>query len=190
MTPDGNSERRSVEEFRAEAAAAYEKLFAENKIDSMFTPGTYKLRITAAHKKEFASVRDSLYSCQGLVPAMNFAENGEIKPMIRPAASAGNWEVCTEDSPLKVWYDYEFVVNDSAFKVRFLSWNEKTNEYDNVIATSLVSFGKTPVAPEEAACPESDSVWTVSCAWSPEFKATYADADYKYVAACDAALRK
>ena len=31
MTTDGNYDRRSVEEFRAEAAAAYEKLFAENK---------------------------------------------------------------------------------------------------------------------------------------------------------------
>ena len=50
-------------------------IFAENQLDSMFTPGSYTLSVTLAHKRDYTSERDSLWACDGNYPVVLYAEN-------------------------------------------------------------------------------------------------------------------
>ena len=148
------------------------KKFAVNTLDSMFTPGDYTLVLRITRKeKSGLSKRDSLWRAN-TGPDAYFMDSNHW-----------SWNTVKSDDnnmyPVYV-YHYDFNVKDTSFAVKFLSWNEQSKDYDKEEMSDTLNFGQIPVAPE-VECPASDSIWDVSCTWTPEIAAVTGDAEYKYI---------
>lgn len=161
--------------FASDTAFYIEKLgltekFAVNKLDSMFTPGTYRLYVKLVNESSYETERDSLWACKGK-PAV-YLMNEFLPPYV------GSSVECSETSLAVHHRRYQFTLNDTTFNVVFKKWDEKAGEYVEA-ETQKVAFGATPTAPN-VECPESNASWDISCEWSSKIVPAYNDAEYLY----------
>jgi len=161
--------------FASDTAFYIEKLgltqkFAVNKLDSMFTPGTYRLYVKLVNESSYETERDSLWACKGK-PAVYLMD--EFLPSYEGASVE-----CSENSPAVYHRLYQFTLKDTTFNVVFKKWDFEAEEYVPVESQN-VSFGATPTAPN-VECPESNASWDISCEWSSKIVPAYNDAEYLY----------
>lgn len=161
--------------FASDTAFYIEKLgltekFAVNKLDSMFTPGTYRLYVKLVNENSYETERDSLWACKGK-PAVYLMD--EFLPSYEGASVE-----CFENSPAVHYRRYQFTLKDTTFNVVFKKWDEEAEDYVEA-ETQKVAFGATPTAPN-VECPESNASWDISCEWSSKIVPAYNDAEYLY----------
>ena len=161
--------------FASDTAFYIEKLgltekFAVNKLDSMFTPGTYRLYVKLVNESSYETERDSLWACKGK-PAVYLMD--EFLPNYEGASVE-----CSENSPAVHYRRYQFTLKDTTFNVVFKKWDEEAEDYVEA-ETQKVAFGATPTAPN-VECPESNASWDISCEWSSKIVPAYNDAEYLY----------
>ena len=145
--------------------------FAVNKLDSMFTPGTYRLYVKLVNESSYETERDSLWACKGY-PVVYWMD--EFLPNYEGASVE-----CSENSPAVYHRRYQFTVNDTSFNVTFNTWDEENGKYVTVGETQKVAFGEVPATPD-IDCPESNTDWKFSCNWATAFAPAVKDTAYTY----------